>query len=401
MKHTKLLMVVASSFAAMSLASCGTKEEKAALEKVMKGTIITENATGAPVVSGTPSDLDGYKNTCLDLTTLQVKNKKNVKIEWKVLSNESAVKSVSALDDNHNRMRFDYGSHKEGDENDYTTTEVKLQAKGKCGGAKLTKEFTVNLKNNKNIYDKLSLENFYRVEDGENKYAFQNDDYTIAGNHGQQYRYVEISGKLEYMSPDGNWGLLSDGNHVVELYQLTKSTDYDQAVVGKYLTVWGSISQYNGNLQVQYCNFIEEMSDHSAIADMVEYGEMKAGMNTKASEDYVPFTAGIMNRVGELKGAQVVELQDKDGKVINFNTFNPEVRQVLKVTKGGNNFMIAYDYHVSKGDEEVATAMRNFFGNLSVGQEISLEGTIRYNLAAGLKEGGEYQITPFLKSHVS
>ncbi|MCR5332849.1 MAG: hypothetical protein K6E11_02355 [Bacilli bacterium] len=395
MKLTKLLLLSAGMLSVSALASCGTKDEKAALEKVMKGTIITENATGAPVVSGTPSELDGFKNTCLDLTTVQIKNKKNVKITWEVVSNKDKVKSQAKLDDNHDRLKFNYGSHAEGHDDQYETTEVELKATGKCGGAKLTKNYKVVLKHNKNIYDALSLEEFYAAEG--DRYAIQDEDYGLPGNHGQQYNYVKVSGKLEYMSPDGNWGLLSDGDHVVELYQLTKSTDYAMCEVGKYLDVYGSVSQYKGNLQVQYCNFIEEMSDHSRIQAMTEYGEMPEDMNTS-----VAFNSGVMSRIATLSNVEVLKFFDKNNNEKAATDFDAGDRFVIQVQKGAKKFNIAYDYHAAKGDDTLTAAFNSFIKGLSAGDHINVKGTIRYNIDGDLaKPGGEYQLTPYFAEHLS
>ena len=388
MKLTKLLLLSATALGTLTLTSCGgTKEEKAALEKVMKGTIISENSTGSPVVSGTPTDLDGYKNTCVDLTTVQIRSKKTINIEWKVLAGEDKVKSKGALDDNHDRMKFIYGSHAEGSDA-FDTTEVKLQATGKCGGAKLVKEFVVNLKHNKDIYDDMSLEQFYAVAGGH--YAFQDDEFNIKGNHGQKYYYVHVQGKLEYLSPDGNWGLLSNGDRVIELYQLSKSTDYEVAAEGKYLDVWGSISQYKGNPQVQYCNFMEEMSDHSAIAPMTEYGEMSSDIS---------WLSGQMNRVGTLSNATVKSIVDANGAEMQFSSFNAQVRQVITVTKDEVDYQVAYDYHVAKGVDELESQFNSFFRGLAVGNSVSFKGTLRYSNDA-LTSGGEFTITPYLPSHL-
>jgi hypothetical protein len=404
MKIRKLIALSLGSAAAMAaLAGCpkpgATADQLEAVEKVLKGTSVTESGQGAPVLPDTPTLLEGYKNVYL--TLLKSKKQKvssgeklDVTVEWSYDSAlEPYVRELINKDNEHDVLKFKYGHKKTDEHGDITEdapdqTRFTLKATAKSGEATLTKEFLLDLNHNDNIYDNVTLAELYAKNEAGTNFAFM-DGTSIKGNHKQTYYYVAVAGKLEYLSPDGNWGLLSDGNHMMELYQLTKSTDYDVAVanVGDYIKVYADVSQYKGNVQVAYCNFIEKLTDHSAIAPRVDYGELPENMNVAGEEDFVPFYAGINNMNGTLTGVTV-----KSGE---FASFNKGGRFTFVVTKGSQDFTIAYDYHVGANDSDVGNELDRVIKSLAIGNTITVKGTIRYCNDAGIAEGGEYQLTPY------
>lgn len=405
MKLRKLIALGLGSVAAMAvLTACpkpaeATADQLEAVEKVLKGTAVTESGNGAPVVADTPTVLEGYKNVYL--TLLKSKKQKvssgeklDVTVEWSYdQALQPYVRELLNKDNEHDVLKFKYGHKKTDSHGDITdedpdTTRFTLKATAKAGAATLEKNFIVDLNHNDNIYDEVSLAQLYALNGAGDNFAFM-DGTSIKGNHAQTYYYVAVKGKLEYLSPDGNWGLLSDGNHMMELYQLTKSTDYDVALanVGDYIKVYADVSHYKGNIQVAYCNFIEKLSDHSGIAERVDYGELPENMNEPGQTGYVPFYAGINNMNGTLTNVTV-----KSGE---FASFNKDGRFTFVVTKGSKDFTIAYDYHVGANSSDVGAECDRVIKSLAVGNTVTIKGTIRYCNDAGIIEGGEFQLTPY------
>ena len=419
MKLNKLLMVSAASLLSLAtLTGCpkaevATADQLEAVEKALKQTVLTESGAGSQVVAGSPTDLEGYKNVSLTMTKVRNKlkvssgEKVDVTIDWSYDSSlEQYVRSFQEFDNEHDLMKFNYG-HAQTDEHGdvidptyktgYTTTEFKLKATAKAGPASLEKEFIVNLKHNASVYDKLSIAQIYETEGGQ--YKWQKDKKNIKGNHNQTYYYVEVSGKVEYVSPDKNWGLLSDGNHMIELYQIKESTDKDVCEVGEYITVKADISQYKGNVQLAYCNFMEKMADHASITPLVTVGELSGNINQKGEEGYQTYCSGIGNNIGTLTDVAVKELRDKDGNVVSagFSAFNKDARQIIVVTKGGHDIWIAHDYHTAANSAAFGDELSSVVKSLSVGDHVNFKGTLRYAKDGDepFDEGGEWQLTPY------
>ncbi len=416
MKLNKLLMLAAgTATAVITLAACAkkpTEDQLEAVEKALKQTVLTESGAGAPVVPGTPQDLEGYKNVSLTMTKAKKQKvssgeKLDVTIEWSYdESLKEYVRSFGEMDNEHDIMKFNYG-HANVDEHgdvidptyktNFSTTEFKLKAVAKAGPATLEKEFIVNLKHNASVYDRLTIAELYaRTGD---QYVWQKDKKNINGNHNQTYYYVEVSGKVEYVSPDKNWGLLSDGNHMIELYQIKESTDKDICEEGEYITVKADISQYKGNVQLAYCNFMEKMADHSAIQPLTQYGELSENINKKGETGYEIFCSGIGNNIGTLSNVEVVKLLDKDGNEVpaGFPAFNKDARQIIVVKKGTTEFWIAHDYHTATNDSAFGNELATVVKGLSAGDHVDIKGTLRYAKEGDepFDEGGEWQLTPF------
>ena len=94
MKLNKLLMVSAASLLSLAtLTGCpkaevATADQLEAVEKALKQTVLTESGAGSPVVAGSPTDLEGYKNVSLTMTKVRNKlkvssgEKVDVTIDW-------------------------------------------------------------------------------------------------------------------------------------------------------------------------------------------------------------------------------------------------------------------------------------------------------------------------------
>ena len=387
--------------------------ENEAIQAALLEDVAISSMSSSAISSDTINELEGLYNTSLSLTTkltetLSDGRTKDITIEWQY--NDSLaeyVKSLSVVSESQSKLKFNYGSaHTDSAGNvidptyktEFDTTTFVLTAVYTCGGTSQTKSFTLRLDHNAPIYDDINLTQLYAKNSDGNNFEFVNGT-NIKGNHNQTYYYVAVSGKLEYVSPDGNWGLLSDGNHVVEVYQLSRFTDYDVAAanVGNYVTIYGNVSHYKGNIQIAYACRIDILTDSSAISPLVEYGELPEGMNDTSSTDYVPFYEGIHNQIGQLTNVEVVKLVSYyDNSEIPFSSFNKGTRSFLIVKKGSHLFTIAYDYHTASNSSLFGDEIESIIKNLSAGDHVTVKGTIRYSSDDySFSANGEYQLTPF------
>lgn len=401
--------------AVMSLASCNgggnAQGEAAAVEKAKKASICALAASGTPVLADTNTTLSGDAQDQLLLTAKQVTKIEGqnytVDIAWsydatKYSANVKGISDVEG-DANHKKMEFIYPT------NDHTgdLPVVEFSAHLTCGSASADAKYIVTLDKVNTIFDDLTIAQIIAVKDsttfvpGEKMFALQNDDHDgYMMNHNQKYYYVRTSGKLIYLSPDKNWGLLADGQNVIQLYQISKCSMKDVAVQGKYLTIEGNLGNGYGNLQLSYITKIEEMSDHSKIAEPAEYGELKEGLNEKSHADYLNYAGDgkISNAIVSLTGVTFAGTDDPIDQDLKG-------RFVFNVKKGTHIFKIAYDYHVydQAGGTSGLDAWKDLLRNAKTGETVfNIKGTCRYSNddgGHGFGKEGVWAVTPFEPSH--
>lgn len=413
MKISKLLLASLAPIALLAVTGCNKKataDQLEVVEKAFKTLCVSETIGGNPVSINAPMDIKGEENCALELTkTKPVKassgEKLTVTMEYSFdASYNDVVKEVLAKDPEHDLIKFNYGhidTDLEGNiiPDSFRVTEFKLKAKAICGPATCEKEFVINLQHNKAIYDAKTIADVYAIHPAGGRYAFQEIDETtgktyIAGNHGQNFNYIAIKGKLEYVAPDYNWGLFSDGEKMMELYRLDLSTDKNILEVGKYYTMYGEIAQYKGNVQVSYISYIEDLADHSAVADRVDYGELPAGINNSASPQFTHYYEGINNRYGKLTSVTVKT------ETSEFSSFASGARFTFEVTKDDETFTIAYDYHIAANDNESGLNVAQRIAGLHKGDTITIKGTIRY-ASDDLNDNGEWQLIPMVAGDIA
>lgn len=377
-----------------SLASCGggnAAGEKSAVDKTLKASICTVFASGNPLMADVESELSGTSNDALSVTTKQITpvdgNKYTVDISWSWAEEfNERIKLVDLEgDETHKKMEFVYP------ETGKEAVSLSFKAKAVCGSANGEATFLVKLVPPSTIYDEVKIGDIYKLNAAGDNFEMIGSDGKIKPNHGQAYYYVAVSGKLIYKSPDSNWGLLADGSDVIELYHLDMSSDNDKAVVGKYLTIYADVSNGYGNIQLAYLNKIEEMADHSKIAEPTEHVLMKAGVNDSTSADYKKFYEDhYMNSLGYVEGTYVA----------GPGAFNPGARWTfgLKVDST-HTITVAYDYHVAKGDDAVKNAYKAIIDAATSSTKIRVKGTVRWATDDGkntIGGAGKWTITPYL-----
>ena len=222
------------------------------------------------------------------------------------------------------------------------------------------------------------------------------------------YIYAEVSGKVIYLSDDGNWGLLADGDKVIEIYsgnQLDLSSKkYPDLGVGKYVSVKGEINHYYGNFQLSYIKEItacdsakitEPSGNFKALTgSMLQALELKAGTvkpdnsGISVAPQYKQFATTLShNELVSVTGTVVTK------KITQSNRF------VFYVDVEGHLVQIAYDYHCdNKSGSVVGNALT---GVINVGQTVSIKGTYRFNhgsektLVPTTGAGGQITIAPY------
>ena len=243
----------------------------------------------------------------------------------------------------------------------------------------------------------MTIEELYRANAADTNFEFF-DEATgkIKTNHGQNFYYIAVSGKLIYKAPDSNWGLLADGDHVAQLYRLDQCTDNDKAVVGNYITVYGEIGNGYGNVQISYISKIKVLEDHSSITEpTMNYANVTAGMLTKGDANFKSFCSGVSNSLYQITGTV------KAGT--DLATFTGGSRLTFVVVIDGVEMTIAYDYHVAKNNTELTNAFKNAISPLKGGDTVTIKGTLRWSNANGaheFSENGAWTITPFEASGI-
>ncbi len=236
---------------------------------------------------------------------------------------------------------------------------------------------------------------------------------------------VESYGRVTYVSPDGNNGILQAGDHCIQLYQLvnykgwaaTGSTLMNQDVI-----VRGTLSGGYGNIQFSYIDeiiplpsgygktvvpptaaaqFTEAMISNTSWADNPIFNKVVA----PTSVTYQGNVHVIHNKSG---GDATVVDDEITGSALQSVDFNSK-RYEFDVKIGSTKFKVQTDYHIIKDEAhpELANNLKTLV-NKPVGSSVQLGGTIRW-LNDRSKVGGndystriegEWELVPFLAEHV-
>lgn len=447
-KFTILLAVAASTFA---LASCGdgggddpsvkelvanvsggSAEEREAIQTCVKKSI-AQVSNKTPILIGNSYDLLADNGDFLEVaTTYNTKvtsgKKYNVAIEWD-FGTSDLVAEVTDPDSVHKMVEFNYPGQG-GQDTTYSFSIKKMT----CGGASTTDpqvKYTCNVKKSTFLHYDVhvdELNKVHKLDDG--SYYYEIADETDA-NHayfksqpenvgksekGDKYYYVSCPGKVIYYTPDGNWGLLADGDHVMEIYagsELNIGPTRYPAMKGDYVKVLGNMGQYNGNIQISY---ITEMKK-ATVADL-KNGE--PSMNYQTITDTM--IASIKNELGGHKqcvpGANLSNalaqmeatyvpgtLKGSDGKATTKDKLQ-NARFTFDVMVGTEKVTIAYDYHVDRdgthGVFEAVKAMVDAEGTFNIKGTLRFQGDDEHPFAPPTEKfPGAWQLVPFLPEHVS
>lgn len=405
--NTKKFVGLVLSFAGvLSLASCGEnanpEEQKQAVEKVLEAGVCYNGSNY--VYEGYTVDFEGDSNDALTVTvkTLTKVNGNTYTVTIDYDYDETIGKLVDIEgDDTHKKIEWTYpgplsadDKKREEDGEDVGNIYTQVKATAKCGQQSKEATYDLKLKHITNYFDDMSIADLYKKSDDGSTFAFMKDG-KIGTNHDQNFYYVSVSGKVVYKAPDSNWGILSDGEHSVQLFKLSKCNDNYKIVEGAYVKIYGEIAQYFGNIQLSFISKAEVLADHSSIKEPVDV-KLSAHINDKSHADFVAFNDGLSNRVGTLEGLTVKDAVDIDA-------FDRQKRYTFTVEKDGQEFTIAYDYHVKTNDGKLAAAYKAAIKAAAAdsSKKLNITGTIRWSSTGnGISSDGAWQLVPFLANHI-
>lgn len=413
----------------------GSHDEKLAIQEcvlnkpiaLLKGTTIT------PDIAYDAKFDDG---DFLQVTSKQVGVEINmtmydVDIEWEIANTNNAIKATYNVSDTQKMVYFNFD---ESGDKAYSFSIKKI----KCGRAVSENpevEYTINLKKPTYKYDDETIEHLYALRDepidkGDpvsvtGEYGFQRvkydqkSPYFIGNNEGTDYYYVRVNGEMIYEAPDGNWGLLADGDKMIEVYAGSGSGTpingggFPVLNLSKQVEITSEFTVHAGCLQLSYVNYMVESSAANKKTAVKTFQKVTPEFIDKVSTVYTDGDGNekqsdlqcvpgmnLTNALVEVTGTYVEGSLSVDRIVAGARaTFR------LKVSEG-HEYTVAYDYHVDKtGSIGFARKLNEA---IESGKPITIKGTNRYctlkekeNFLQGFSNPGDWQVVPFDLSHIS
>ena len=224
------------------------------------------------------------------------------------------------------------------------------------------------------------------------------------------------TGKITYLSDDGNWGLLADGDHVIEIYSGSEldlnATSYPE-INSNYVEIKGEVSHYYGNFQLSFIKSIRKYEGTEVTAPTNNFATLTSAQfeaakltnqpaegssAAKKNQVYRQFTGQFeQNSLATVTG-KVLTNPSSSTKGARF-TFDLELAEGVKIE-------VAYDYHVDKNSGNVEAALR---AKAVKDSTITLKGTLRFShgvdktlipLTGTAGAGGNWSIVPFEVGHM-
>lgn len=450
----KITMLLATGLAAVAMAGCGGgSDDKGTIKNISGGTADEQQAIqnaaemsivllsgGSGILPTDTIDLAEDNGDYIKVSTSQVVRvngaKYTVNFEWGSDSSNPYFASYSTLDATHGIFEINYPG-KNGQDG---TIDINLN-KVSCGGASSTDTgltYHCNVKKGTYYHKDVHISDLNKLKDiGGGQWGYDVVDYVTKPenayytpnpeNEGleKQYFYVNIFGKMIYCAPDGNWGLLADGDKILEIYAgsaLDISPTRYPAINGGYVKVVGNMSQHLGNIQTGFVTEIKKASLSDLEAEpTLTYESITKSMvqaitkGTDASGNPTHYQClniggqdiNLSNALKSFTGKYVEgSLLGNDGKETTVSSLKSGARFSFLVNIGDDstpcNVRVAYDYHTDKdGSVGVFNALKNF---ITSGAEKTIKGTLRFNGSDSNpfnQVGGEWQLVPFLADHVA
>lgn len=421
----------------------GSEEEKTAILEALNNRPICNlngSSTSEIFPESTPI-LNEDKGDGIKVTTSQNIGEKTVSITWNVDETQEYFAAVLDSDAAHKIIEIKYKGYGNPD-GEFKWSISKLE----CGEAKALNaniEYKAIVKNEEYKHDDYTIDELYAFDDNEKvvtvkgkEYKFPStfnivdyedqgkstySPYFITNNPDakeKQYLYVNVTGKVIYLAPDGNWGLLANGDDVLEFYagSGTKLNAKNWPNLAKeYVTVVGNMGQYCGNVQLGFVTKIKEAKASDITEPSLTFRPIiEENIVQMRKEGYPADTQALkidgVHMDGSLRqvtGTLVAgSLKDKDGNVVSDPTKLANNRFTFKLQVGAKTMAIAYDYHTDgNGEYGDSGLFSTLIDKLVAGGEMTIKGTARY---AGNNSSPFYQtndgvwnIVPFDVSHVA
>lgn len=263
------------------------------VDSLLSSGIVT--VSGDTFLGGTTRNLKIYgdENPYIALNT----KKGAFTLTYDVDETNPLIKSVTQVNENVKWIEFNFP--KKGEEQttfSFNLTKVEMVRSGTTystkEGEKIPYNFTVIPETY--LYEDLTINDITKLND-QNSEQYAILDYSNAKSpyyptnnpdaaDDKQYLYCHVKGEIIYLAPDGNWGLIQDGDDVLEIYAGASTRPFTKAYwngleVGKKVRVTGNLSQYKGNMQLGFVTGIDILTD------------AEASSLTPATKNYAQITA--------------------------------------------------------------------------------------------------------------
>ncbi len=236
---------------------------------------------------------------------------------------------------------------------------------------------------------------------------------------------IETQGKLVYISPDNNFGIIQDGNNFIQLYQISDVQYLDgikNDIVGQNIIVKGRITSGSGNPQIAYVSEIRKVRDgdtthavgdcSSFVFDQTKLSNLEWWNNPIFSQVGIATEATVID--GTLykvvrKGGNLPEIEEIEKSNIDVSRRHYE----FYVEINGETVRVITNYHTCSdangGLTPFGNSLRTFLQTKLVpGQKINIGGfisweNVRFNndlYSRSVLTDGTWTITPFLSSHL-
>lgn len=434
-KSLKLLTAVAALGIAGTLAGCRggggdttsspTGKEAEAIQKVMAGGVAAvNNVTG--IIEGQTSEVvgDNYDNvTVRTKKTVPVDGAQyEVTIDWTYDNTNNLVSSFNPLEgyEEYNKVfYFNFPAKGQPD------AAFSFTATPKCNGVTGTAvTLNVTLKAETLVFPEYTIAQITETDtkptattSSESTYtgvSFKHVTYPEKGywesNNSDNpddtknlYMFVTVKGKVVYLAPDGNWGLIADGNNYMEIYagsgtQLMNKY-FPGLKVGNYVAIRGEMGHYKGNVQLGYISRVTQI-EKGSIQDPADYKTLTESYSFTNNQ-----FSGDMNALVKVSGTYNGNLKDSNGVATTVDKLT-DGRFTFDVQVGSKTVSIAYDYHVSKveeGQPKVFDTYKTFLSKLQVGGAITVKGTLRFVFSGAnvFTNEGSFSVTPYLATDLA
>ena len=376
-----------------------SEKEKQAIQKAMGMPIATVSGTTA-AIPGQASDVEGDNNDYVQLTIKQSApvdgEKFEVDIEWTYAGFESDVLRYRTIDGDEYHKNLEFNFPNVGAPDKVIEVVGTPSIGGKKGDAV---KYSFNLKAMKLEFPEWSIAEIYKIKGDGSMFTHISDPVKGYFESNQNpdvtpYCYVKTYGEVIYLAPDGNWGLLADGDKFIELYagsayNLNTKT-YADLKLNEKVYVYGEPTHYQGNIQIGYISKVEKMSDPQKVQGVTDAKAINGS--------YLSTTGQIcqdMNRLVSLRGTFKSKAMPS----------TDSARGTFVVAVDGVELEIAYDYHTSKEGsstlyEEIMTIVNGAVKDTTM---INVKGTLRWVNTGGDIFGGagHWTVAPYVAGHVT
>lgn len=407
MNKSLKLMPCLVALGALFLAGCNkggggtlSETEKQAINRVMGGAVCTVSGSTS-VIPGQASDFEGDNNDYAQVVVKQTVNiegqKIDVDVEWTYKGYESDIFRFREIDGDLYHKNFEFNFPDVGGADKSVEVVGTPSVAGKKGDPV---KFNFNLKPMKLVFPEWSIAEIMKIKDDGTMFTHISNPtkgYFESNQNPEvsQYCYIKTYGEVVYLAPDGNWGLLADGDKFIELYagsgyNLNKKT-YADLSVGEKVYVYGEPTNYQGNIQIGFISKVLKMSDPQRVEGVAGALQVNGDFFNRSQ------ICTDMNRIVKTTG-----------KFVSKSMPNVDsTRGTFVIDVDGKNLTIAYDYHTSKeGSSTLYTEIMDVLNKATAGTtNITVTGTLRWvnndGAAVVFGNNGYWTIAPYISGHIA